>query len=123
MNVAGIVPVGPDGYPAPEFASPPVQVHTGDICMTSSADRTAYTMWIRAGDAWVQVESRTSADISEVDTLKKMRVNEVRDYFRQKGEQRNRRKRYEMTQEVVSLLEENRADLYPVIQQLWEDLK
>jgi len=117
-----IVPVGPDGYPAPDLASPPASVHTGDIYMTPSRDRTAYTEWIRAGSDWVQV-GETTTDLSEVDMLKTMRVNSVRDYFRQKGEQRNKRKRYEVATEIVSLLEEHKADLYPVVQQLREDSK
>lgn len=88
-----VVPVGPDGCPAPDLAIPPVEVHIGDIYLTESSERTAYTEWIRYGNDWVQV-GETSADISEVDMLKRQRVNTVRDYFRQKKEERKKRKIY-----------------------------
>lgn len=34
-----IVPVGPDGYPAPDQASPPVKAQAGDIYLTQSSER------------------------------------------------------------------------------------
>lgn len=119
-----VVPVGPDGYPAPDLASPPVKVQMGDIYLTQSSERTAYTEWIRAGSEWVQV-GETTSDLSEVDMLKKQRVNTVRKYFRQKDEQYKRRKRYEAVTELVSFFEVHKSDpdLYPVVQQLWEDVK
>lgn len=119
-----VVPVGPDGYPAPDLAFPPVKVQIGDIYLTQSSERTAYTEWIRAGADWVQV-GETTRDLSEVDTLKRQRVNSVRDYFRQKEVQYKRRKRYEAATELVNFFEEHKTDpdLYPVVQQLWEDMK
>lgn len=119
-----VVPVGPDGYPAPDLASPPVKVQMGDIYLTQSSERTAYTEWIRAGSEWVQV-GETTSDLSEVDMLKKQRVNTMRKYFRQKDEQYKRRKRYEAVTELVTFFEVHKSDpdLYPVVQQLWEDVK
>lgn len=89
-----IVPVGPDGYAAPALASPPVKAQAGDIYLTQSSDRTTYTEWIRAGSNWVQIGETWSAE-DEVDTLKRQRVNSVRDYFRQKEEQHKKRNTYE----------------------------
>ena len=113
----GVVPVGSDGYPAPDLADPRVEVHPGDICLTQSSERTAYTEWIRAGADWVQV-GETHEPESEVDMLKRERVNKVRSYFRQKEDQHNKRKRPEAATESVSFFEE-----YPAVQQLWEDMK
>ena len=119
-----VVPVGPDGYPAPDLAFPPVKVQIGDVYLTQSSERTAYTEWIRAGSEWVQV-GETTTDLSEVDMLKQQRVNSVRDYFRQKEEQYKKRKRYEAATELVSFFEEHKTDpdLYSVVKQLWEDMK
>ncbi len=75
-----IVPVGPNGYPAPDLASPPVKAHAGDIYLTQSSAGTSYTEWIRAGSNWVQIGEPWSAE-DEVDTLKRQRVNSVREYF------------------------------------------
>lgn len=119
-----VVPVGPDGYPAPDLASPPAKVQVGDIYLTPSSERTAYTEWIRAGADWVQV-GETQTDLSEVDMLKKQRVNSVRDYFRKKKEEYKKRKRYEAATELVNFFEEHKADpdLHSVVNQLWEDMK
>ena len=119
-----LVPVGPDGYPAPDLVSPSVKVQIGDIYLTQSSERTAYTEWIRAGSEWVKV-GETTADLSEVDMLKKKRVNSVREYFRKKGDEYKKRKRYEAATELVSFFEEHNADpeLHSVVKQLWEDMK
>jgi hypothetical protein len=119
-----IVPVGPNGYPAPDLASPPVKVNTGDIYLTPSSERTSYTEWIREGSDWVQVGETWSSD-GEVDMLKKQRVNSVRDYFRQKEEQHKKRKTYETAIELHNLLDKLKVDpeFYPVIQRMWEDMK
>ena len=118
-----IVPVGPDGYPAPDLASPPVKAQAGDIYLTQSSERTTYQEWIRAGSDWVQVGETWSED--EVDTLKRQRVNSVRDYFRQKEEQHKKRKTYETAIGLHNLLDKLKVDpdFYPVIQQMWEDMK
>ena len=117
-----VVPLGPDGYPAPDLASPPARVQMGDIYLTQSSERTAYTEWIRAGSEWVQV-GETTVELSEVDMLKKKRVNSMREYFRKKEDEYKKRKRYEAASQLIGLFEEHKADLYPVIQQLWEDAK
>ena len=125
MNQIGgfhVVPLGPDGYPAPDLASPPARVQTGDIYLTQSSERTAYTEWIRAGSEWVWV-GETTVKLSEVDVLKKKRVNSVREYFRKKEDEYKKRKRYEAATELVSLFEEHKLDIYPVVKQLWEDMK
>lgn len=87
-----VVPLGPYGCPAPDLASPPVKAQTGDIYLTQSSDRTAYTEWIRAGYEWVQV-GETIADYSEVeeDELRKKRVANVRRYFKEQDLKRQRR--------------------------------
>lgn len=116
-----IVPVGSDGYPAPDLADPPVKAQIGDIYLTQSSERTAYTEWIRAGSDWVQV-GETTADLSEVDTLKKERVNRVRDYFRKKKEQHKKNLRIEAATELINILEEHKAD-FAASQLLLEALK
>lgn len=119
-----IVPVGPDGYPAPDLASPPVKANAGDIYLTQSSERTSYQEWIRAGSEWVQVGETWSAE-QEVDRLKKERVESVRDYFRKKGYQYKKRKTYETAIELDNLLDRFKEDpdSYQVIQQMWEDMK
>jgi hypothetical protein len=94
-----IVPVGPDGCPAPDLANPPVEVHIGDIYLTETPDHTAYTEWIRYDSDWVQV-GETTADPSGVDMLKKQRVNAVRDYFREKEEEYKKRKRLQRVEDI-----------------------
>lgn len=101
VEIFHIVPVGPDGYPAPDLASPPVKGQAGDIYLTQSSERTSYQEWIRAGSEWVQVGETWSPE-DEVDRLKKERVDSVREYFCKKKEQH---KGYEM-KEVVNFLEE-----------------
>lgn len=121
-----IVPVGPDGYPAPDLASPPVKAHAGDIYMTPSSDGTSYTEWIRAGSDWAKVgDMMTWSSEDEVDMLKKQRVNSVRDYFRKKEYQHKKRKTYETAIELHNLLDKLKVDpdFYQVIQQMWEDMK
>ena len=119
-----IVPVGPDGYPAPDLANPPVKGQAGDIYLTQSSERTSYQEWIRAGSEWVQVGETWSTE-DEVDRLKKERVDSVRDYFRQKEEQHKKRKICEKATEIHDLLDKLKVDpeFYPVIQQMWEDMK
>ena len=117
-----IVPVGHDGYPAPDLASPPVKGQAGDIYLTQSSERTSYQEWIRAGDEWVQVGETLSPE-DEVDRLKKERVNSVREYFRKKEYQYKKRKTYETATELHNLLEEHKSELYPVVQKMLENLK
>jgi hypothetical protein len=119
-----IVPVGPDGYPAPDLASPPVKVQAGDIYLTQSSERTSYQEWIRAGDEWVQVGETLSPD-DEVDRLKKERVNSVREYFRKKEYQYRQRKTCETSKEISGFLDKLKVDpeLYPVVQKMLENLK
>jgi hypothetical protein len=59
----------------------------------------------------------------EVDRLKKERVNSVREYFRKKEYQYRQRKTCETSKEISGFLEEHKAELYPVIQQMCEDMK
>jgi hypothetical protein len=117
-----IVPVGPDGYPAPDLASPPVKAQAGDIYLTQSSERTSYQEWIRSGDEWVQVGETWSTE-QEVDRLKKERVDSVREYFRKKEYQYKKRKTYETATEISSFLEEHKAELYPVVQKMLENPK
>ena len=68
-----IVPVGSDGYPAPDLADPPVKVDVGSICLTPSSERTAYTEWVYTGSDWVKICELPEPE-SEVDMLKRDRV-------------------------------------------------
>lgn len=119
-----IVPVGHDGYPAPDLASPPVKGQAGDIYLTQSSERTSYQEWIRSGDEWVQIGETWSTE-QEVDRLKKERVDSVRDYFRKKEYQHKKRKTYETSIELHNLLDKLKVDpeLYPVVQKMLENLK
>lgn len=58
-----IVPVGPDGYPAPDLASPPVKVHIGDIYLTPSSERTGDTSCTVASDPSVLLDEATYRDL------------------------------------------------------------